>query len=674
MERHFDGNGWYLLTRVEHEATQGGLRSGEEIAFSYENRFRCLPAALPYRPARRTPKPTIPGTQTAMVVGPKESEICVDQFGRVKVQFPWDRHGTKNMDSSCWLRVAQVWAGQGWGACFWPRVGHEVVVSFTEGDPDRPLVVGSVYNETSMPGLGLPPNAAVSGFTTQVFRAEDRSDAMEKLPAVPSHSGLLIGDLQAHVEWQRSDEIISHLRPDDPDISYVVPKEITTDAVVHLCSAGDIAINAEEDLRLIVPDEMTTNVLNSMWTSVGGMVIGLPKPGWKKGKLEWEPGPVQSSGGERWDILYGQHIIAEGLLSNHYTIFSRNEIVFDPWTGFVESVLGRWKWAAKLLVGKVPSGRTEATYGARNTTGTGPVCWTQHGPVLSRVAPSKPWEDVWTVGHIAATMALYTLASIYAGSANKKLFYCPLFGPLPFLGNSIVGWVDHAAGLCLALTNHLNRDWAIHEALKDSVLSLAPLADKLPIPKLLTLIEADMEAHAKYALKLELPGVAVDNRTVEGTSALQADRVQILGRDEGVSITSLNKGSTVLVSEKAIATMVGVSHVLVERGEVDVSVGVAPAENNINVAPTGITLSCGENCKITMGPTSITLKAGATSLELGPAGVQINGPNLGIDAPGFKLTKAGLYVTTGMLNLKGKIVAVTSEGPAAFKGKIVNVG
>ena len=163
LDGHYDGDGPYLLTRVEHDARQSGYRSGEDPEFHYGNRFTCIPGALRYRPGRVTPRALIQGIQTATVVGPPGEEIFVDQYGRVKVQFHWDRQGKKDADSSCWLRVAQVWAGKGWGAFFWPRIGHEVVVAFEDGDPDRPLVVGSVYNGDNKPPLPLPVSKMFGG-------------------------------------------------------------------------------------------------------------------------------------------------------------------------------------------------------------------------------------------------------------------------------------------------------------------------------------------------------------------------------------------------------------------------------------------------------------------------------------------------------------------------------
>jgi type VI secretion system secreted protein VgrG len=114
-----------------------------------------------------TPEPTVQGPQTAIVVGPKGEEIFTDKFGRVKVQFHWDRIGKKDDNSSCWVRVAQPWAGKNWGAIFIPRIGQEVVVDFLEGDPDQPIIIGSVYNALQMPPYDLPANKTQSGLKTR---------------------------------------------------------------------------------------------------------------------------------------------------------------------------------------------------------------------------------------------------------------------------------------------------------------------------------------------------------------------------------------------------------------------------------------------------------------------------------------------------------------------------
>jgi len=158
-----DSAGDYLVVRVVHR-----LRSkGAEEPLGYENSFACLPADLPFRPERSTPRPAAPGLQSATVVGQSGEEIHVDEFGRIKVQFHWDRLGTNDEHASAWLRVAQPWAGAGWGALFLPRVGQEVVVAFLHGDLRRPIVLGGLYNERNMPRFALPEHRTRSGFVSK---------------------------------------------------------------------------------------------------------------------------------------------------------------------------------------------------------------------------------------------------------------------------------------------------------------------------------------------------------------------------------------------------------------------------------------------------------------------------------------------------------------------------
>ena len=156
-------NGEYLLTTVRHEAHSNIANLGMGAMAFYRNEFTALPRDLPYRPPRITPKPIVYGVQTAVVTGPPGEEIHTDEYGRIKVQFHWDRQGKKDDKSSCWMRVAQPTAGGGWGSFFLPRIGFEVVVSFLEGDPDRPLVTGCVYNSTNKPAKALPANKTQSG-------------------------------------------------------------------------------------------------------------------------------------------------------------------------------------------------------------------------------------------------------------------------------------------------------------------------------------------------------------------------------------------------------------------------------------------------------------------------------------------------------------------------------
>jgi type VI secretion system secreted protein VgrG len=162
-----DLNQDYVLTAIRHSGrhsmsyTSGSSEASDPV---YENSFECVPATTPIRPPRRTPVPVVQGCQTAVVVGPGGEEIFTDQYGRVKVQFHWDREGKKNENSSCWVRVSYPWAGKAWGGIQIPRIGQEVIVDFIEGDPDRPIITGRTYNAGQMPPWDLPGKKTVSGY------------------------------------------------------------------------------------------------------------------------------------------------------------------------------------------------------------------------------------------------------------------------------------------------------------------------------------------------------------------------------------------------------------------------------------------------------------------------------------------------------------------------------
>jgi len=168
LEDHYrvDMNDKYLLTYVQHAASVGSYTNSNQ-AGHYANQFTCTPAEFIFRPPRVTRKPFVQGPQTALVVGKAGEEIWVDAFGRVKVHFYWDRLNEKDENSSCWIRVSQPWAGKGWGAIWIPRIGQEVVVSFIEGDPDRPLITGRVYNADQTVPYELPKHQTMSTFKSR---------------------------------------------------------------------------------------------------------------------------------------------------------------------------------------------------------------------------------------------------------------------------------------------------------------------------------------------------------------------------------------------------------------------------------------------------------------------------------------------------------------------------
>ncbi|HKC63300.1 MAG TPA: type VI secretion system tip protein TssI/VgrG, partial [Pyrinomonadaceae bacterium] len=180
LKNHYrtDANKTYVLRSVSIAATQE----------SYTNTFEAFPVDVPFRPQRVSPKPRIVGTQTAIVVGKSGEEIWTDKYGRIKVQFHWDQKGKNDENSSCWIRVNYGWAGKQWGGIFLPRIGQEVIVSYLEGDPDRPLVTGAVYNAQQVTPYTLPDeqtkstlksNTSKGGQGFNEIRFEDKKDSEE---------------------------------------------------------------------------------------------------------------------------------------------------------------------------------------------------------------------------------------------------------------------------------------------------------------------------------------------------------------------------------------------------------------------------------------------------------------------------------------------------------------
>lgn len=168
--------GSYIIVGISHRAVDTYHFSGAQGSVEYSNEFACIPDSVHFRPALLHEKPYVPGPQSAIVTGPSGEEIYVDEFGRIKVQFYWDREGKNDENTTCYIRVMQVWAGAQWGASFIPRIGHEVIVTFLDGDPDRPIITGTVYN-----GKNKPPfdSKTKSGIRTRSTKKGGASNCNE---------------------------------------------------------------------------------------------------------------------------------------------------------------------------------------------------------------------------------------------------------------------------------------------------------------------------------------------------------------------------------------------------------------------------------------------------------------------------------------------------------------
>jgi type VI secretion system secreted protein VgrG len=174
-----DQNREYLITWTATSLAGPTPFSGGDSASTFSCQFGAIASGVQFRTALRAKKPLVEGPQTAAVVGKSGEEIWTDKYGRVKVQFHWDRDGGNDENSSCWVRVAQVWAGTNWGAMHIPRIGQEVIVDFLEGDPDQPIITGRVYNASNMPPYGLPANQTQSGIKSRSSKGGAAPNANE---------------------------------------------------------------------------------------------------------------------------------------------------------------------------------------------------------------------------------------------------------------------------------------------------------------------------------------------------------------------------------------------------------------------------------------------------------------------------------------------------------------
>ena len=242
----------YLLTKVIHRASVRGAyeaSAGAASGFEYENSFESVPSDAVWRPARTTPWPA--GTvQTALVVGPSGEEIYTDQYGRIKVQFHWDRYGKKNEQSSCWIRVSQSLAGPQFGMQFIPRVGMEVVVSHLDDDPNRPLVTGVVYNGTNKPPFELPSKAAQSGLQTRSTKDGAVANASQLIFDDTKDAELVT--LHAEKNFTRTVENddtleVGFVTKDKGDRSVKVYNNLTEEIGASGCAAGNRSVTVYKD-------------------------------------------------------------------------------------------------------------------------------------------------------------------------------------------------------------------------------------------------------------------------------------------------------------------------------------------------------------------------------------------------------------------------------------------
>ncbi len=273
----------YAITSIQHSASQSveaeAIRGG---GASYENSLTCIPADVIFRPRRTTPKPVVQGVQTAVVTGPPGEEIWPDKFGRVKVQFFWDRHGKRDENSSCWVRVSQDYAGKNWGSMNIPRIGQEVLVEFVDGDLDRPIITGRVYNADQMPPYSLPDKKVVSGMISysspggggynEISMNDTKDDELITIHAQFDIDTTIENDLREHVLNDRTrdvanDETISVGSNQTLDVG--ADQAITVGAAQTITVGGSRTQDVGKSESLTVGSSQTLDVGTSQDVTVG---------------------------------------------------------------------------------------------------------------------------------------------------------------------------------------------------------------------------------------------------------------------------------------------------------------------------------------------------------------------------------------------------------------------
>jgi type VI secretion system secreted protein VgrG len=297
-----DFNKQYLIVATEMSVNWPPYQTGSSNAASFSIGIEAVDATVRYRSPRRTPRPRIHGTQTAMVGGPSDKEIWTDKYGRIKVEFPWDRGqggaagaggdpepgpspsasssssaspAAKKDDKNigCWVRVAQSWAGKNWGAQYIPRVGQEVVVSFLDGDPDRPIVIGSVYSPMNMPPYALPDNAMQSGVKTQSapkgdlgaaneLRFEDKKGSEHLYLHAQKDMQVLVENNQTVTvggeKKEKGDRTTTIANDDTLNVKH--DRIVTVDNDLKLTVKHDLIASVEHDEKRAVKGKRTTDV------------------------------------------------------------------------------------------------------------------------------------------------------------------------------------------------------------------------------------------------------------------------------------------------------------------------------------------------------------------------------------------------------------------------------
>ncbi|PXF64392.1 type VI secretion system Vgr family protein [Kangiella spongicola] len=283
----------YLITAMNYTAEDDTYLNNDDPKQEVSNTFTCIPKAVQFRPTRRHQKPSVKGVQSAIVTGPKGEEIYTDEYGRVKVQFHWDREGQHDENSSCWVRVSQQWAGAGFGGINIPRIGHEVLIEFEDGDPDRPIITGRVYNGNNPVPYNLPSNKTQSGWMSRStpegsvdncnqIRFEDRKGAEQLLIHAEKNQDIEVENDESHWVGNNRSKVIDN--DETSNIKHDRKKTVSNDETVEIGNdrktkiGNDVELKVGRNSQVEITKDLLENVNNhrkeytyaNHWEEVGG--------------------------------------------------------------------------------------------------------------------------------------------------------------------------------------------------------------------------------------------------------------------------------------------------------------------------------------------------------------------------------------------------------------------
>ncbi|EOE6861809.1 type VI secretion system Vgr family protein, partial [Cronobacter dublinensis] len=366
----FGDNGEYLTTVAHYHFEENRYASGADSNTIHETRFEVIPADVPYRPSQKTPWPRTYGPQTAKVVGPQGESIWTDKYGRVKVKFHWDRLSKGDDTSSSWVRVSSAWAGQGFGGVQIPRVGDEVVVDFINGDPDRPLITGRVYNEASMPPWELPGDATRMGFMTRskdghrdnasyLFFEDKMGDELLDMHAEKNMNISVENDKTVAIDGSRTTTIGREQKDEvtgDASFYYkqkrttvvdnVELKDFNNSEIINIKEGRKLTISGGGELNNITGSQTTTIAKGDQNTTIkDGKQETIISTGGRNTEIKNGDRLIVSSGGQHTEIKGGVKTVIDGgwtqtiktgeaLITspNRITIKSETEVNVDtPW-------------------------------------------------------------------------------------------------------------------------------------------------------------------------------------------------------------------------------------------------------------------------------------------------------------------------------------------------------